>query len=295
MANGVKDWRLVNLPDGSGKFRHFFRARRGVKQLDTVAAAVSRCDAILEALPAHEGSHAWRGVAEGTASSGDTTWAGKAAPRDLLLLALMKEERALRRYLASADGDPVRAFANAKGDVAYLDRLRSSDLLSFKPRAAFGKVLLPVVIVLLTAFSANVVGVRLQNQSLQNNRRFEVTLERLRDGQRLAGNLYVSVFDLRLRAASDESRGTLGRRAVAGLKESRKQLEQIRNLVAGHQSTDIDSALMSAAEGLNATIQCYEGQAQNADALCADKLTLEPFGELQDTITRALINYLEPN
>lgn len=294
MANGVKDWRLVNLPDGSGKFRHFFRARRRVKQLDTVAAAVSRCDAILVALPAHEGSHGWRGAAEGTASSGETTWAGKAAPRDLLL-ALMNEERALRRYLATADGDPVRAFANAKGDVAYLDRLRSSDLLSFKPRAAFGKVLLPVVIVLLTAFSANVVGVRLQNQSLQNNRRFEVTLERLRDGQRLAGNLYVSVFDLRLRAASDESRGTLGRRAVAGLKESRKQLEQIRNLVAGHQSADIDMALVNAAEGLNTTIQCYEGQSQNADALCADKLALEPFSELQDTITRALINYLELN
>jgi len=290
MTKDESDWRVVNLPGKPGGLRGFRRTRRKIKELDAAAAAVSRCEAILEASEPLRPS----GPEEGIVRSGQAPTAETVRRRELLAR-LVREEQALKRYLDSAE-DPVRAFANAKGDVAYLNRLRSSDYWSFMPKSSFGKVLLPIVIVLLTALSANVVGIILQSLSLRNNRTFEVNLERLRESQRLAGNLYLAATDFQQRAASDEAKGALGLRAGVTLSEFRKQLQQIRNIVAGKSSQGIDEALVSANEQVNRTDECFKEQARNvrgSAGSCAGTFSTEPFSRLQDAISLALVNYLE--
>jgi hypothetical protein len=300
MGKDAQDWRLINLPDRSGSPLNFLKTRKKIKELDAVAAAVGRCEAILEATrppDVLQASGAEYDPEDASLEAPARSGQGEAASRDWLL-ALIRQEKALRKYLdAAEDNDPVRAFAFAKGDVAYLDRLRSSDFLNFTPKASFGKALLPIAVVLLTALSANVVGIILQSMSLKNNRTFEVNLERLREGQRLAGNLYVSVVDFQQRTASDESKGPLGRRPVGALNEFHKQLEQIRNMVAGKRNDKIDAALKDSNGQVNNAIGCFNRQAENPKAstsLCAEHLSPQPFSELQDAISGALVDYLGP-
>ena len=302
-TEGRKDWRLVTLPARSNIFRHpirasreFFTARRTVKEAEAVAAAVSRCEAVLEAV----GPKAEAGaVARENASSSEAhvPEAARAAASRQLLLRLIKEEGALRRYLdGKEDEDPVQALAHAKGDVAYLNRLRSSDFLTFSSKAALGKAALPILIVLLTAVSANVVGVRLQSEYLQQNRRFEVRLERLREGQRLAGNLYASAADFKRRTERDEARRELALKPIPSLNDFSRDLRQIRNMVAGAPGDDIGKALLAANSVVNDTITCFGDQPENPKdrkGSCSENFKLEPFDDLQDTISSALVSYLE--
>jgi hypothetical protein len=303
MTENGKDWRLVNLPDQSNKLRNFLEIRKKIKQLDSVAAAVSRCEAVLENVQLQNATNGEEQEAnteltlEESPSKGPLPEANKSTPAANLLLTLMKEESALKEYLDTAeDSDPVQAFAHAKGDVAYLNRLRSSDLLMFSSKKALGKVFLPIFIVLLTAVSANVVGVILQRQSLQNNRTFEVKLERLREGQRLAGNLYASVADFQRRTERDEARKELALKPIGSLNDFNRELRQIRNMVAGATTDEVNAALVGANNQVNDTIKCFEHQPKNpkdASSSCSENFKLEPFDDLQDSISAALVNYLE--
>jgi hypothetical protein len=303
MTEKRKDWRLVNLPDQSNRLRNFFKTRRKIKQLDSVAAAISRCEAILENV---QTQNVFSGEAQETVAELDSKdvplnepvlEAKKLTPAPDLLLTLMREESALKRYLdTTEDNDPMRAFAHAKGDVAYLNQLRSSDFLTFSPKTALGKAFLPIFIVLLTAASANIVGVILQRQSLQHNRRFEVKLERLREGQRLAGNLYASVADFQRRTERDEARKELALKPINSLNDFNRELRQIRNIVAATTTEDINKALVSANNEVNAAIECFDNQPKdpkNLSSSCSEKFKLEPFDELQDAISSALVDYLD--
>lgn len=341
MTKNVDDWRLLNLPDSSAGIRkpfawflNLFRARRRLRDLDAVAAAVSRCEAILKehVPPAREGDarasaagfayriegrHKRLGVRgrDYPAFSGRFDFTSKDArtepdrtpldpspetkrpgpPRDLLL-GLVRGEGALQRYLRAADEDPALALANAKGDVAYLNSLRSSDLLKFKPRAAFGKALLPILIVGITAFSANVVGVRLQNSSMENTRKFEASLERLRESQRLAGSLYASAVDFHLRTPSQEVRGAVGQAAIDNLEDFRRQLTQVSNMIYGRANEDINKAWADAEEQINEGEKCFREEVKNSNPpkpLCSERFKHEPFLRLKDSISDALVKYLD--
>jgi hypothetical protein len=344
--NASDDWRLLNLSDGSlGSrwnpfvwFRNLLNVRRRLRELDAVAAAVSRCEVILaeSAPPAPESrvettrtgfayrieGRPKRLSARGRSypsfsgqfdfisrdpraesPAGEVTPIDPAAgakksgpPRDLLL-SLVREEEALQRYLDAANHDPARALVNAKGDVAYLDRLRSSGRLKFKPPDAFSKVLVPILIVLITAGSANVVGVRLQSRSLQENRKFEANLERLRESQRLAGSLYAATVDFRLRTASQETRDSkVGDIAIPTLEGFREQLVQVRNMIYGRANKDINDAWGDAEKQINRGRECFKKELENSkpsSPLCADQFDDKPFLKLQDTISLALVQNLD--
>jgi hypothetical protein len=244
---------------------------RQIGQFELVAAAIKRCDEILARLNPSEDD------------------------KPAVLHSLLEREDDLRSYLEASHHDPVVAFACAKGDAVYLEHLRSSGWLA-SPRELAGKLIIPILLLLLTATLGNWVGNRLQENSFRRNRSFEVKLERLREGQKVAAEIYSSLRPIHFRIQRDEEAGELTWRPQTSLQRHRTDLEKARMMAAGlNNSNDISNALQRAAQELNDYISCLEGRVQNTKSNCAGEYRIESLLDVEDAFSHGLVSFLEQN
>jgi hypothetical protein len=276
------DWRVINLPDTS---RNIFERGRRIAELESVAAAVHRCEAVLETAQKRAILLVYSSDRRISHDKRE-----EAIIDGALLLTLLKGEKSLLRYLEAANNEPVMALALAKGEVAYLDRLRSSEVLAFSIKSFLSKALMPVLLIFLTALLGNLVGMILQKQSFERNRTFDVNLERLREGQRIAGNLVVSLRQIHQRIQRDEKRKELTWRPQDTLLTYKSDLGQIRNVAAGLD--DENKGIAKALDAADARLTQYIDCLTNTPGNCSAQFSIDPFVDLQDALSIALIRFL---
>lgn len=291
MKNEKEDWRLINLPYTSN---NIFTRRKTLIQLEAVAAAIHRCEAVIENIQnpeAKQNNIELQQISEKSASH------PLPARNHHLLHKLMEGETALTRYLDASNHDPELAFAYAKGEAVYLDQLRTSDILFPSVKAFFGKAMLPILLVILTAILGNWVGTTLQKAAFERNRKFEVNLERLREGQNISGNLVTSIRQIHSRIQRDEQRKELNWRPHLVLQQYRNDLEKIRNVAAGlDKNSNIGKTVLAADKALTDYIECLENGSVvtgTSTKLCSDEFKITPFVDLEDAFSTALVEFLK--
>lgn len=210
-----------------------------------------------------------------------------------LLLKEIEKDPVLKKYLEEANNDPFLALAYAKGEVAFQTRIRSSEVATFSERSFLGKAMLPLVLIIVTALAGNLVGTILQKQAFERNKQFEVKLERLREAEKTASNLIVSLGEITPKIERDEETKTLNWNPKGTLERYRRDLERIRSMAQGLDGNhNIEVKLEIANDELNRYIECLGGTAIAESTACSRNFKLLPFRELQDSISLALIGFL---
>ncbi len=259
-------------------------------ELELVAASVRRVEETRETILASDATRELGYFAEERRVDYDHL--ADVSPPNILLLELMKRERALDKYLKQANYHPLMAFACAKGDIAHLEQLRAHGWVQSSPRSVRNRLVIPTLLVILTAVLGNWVGTTLQANSLEKTRTFEVNLERLREGQRIASALLVSLRDIHTSIQRDEERNELYWRPHVTLRPLANELELIRSVAAGLDSRGaIGDALVRSNSQLESYIGCLENRTEGE--MCSADFQLGSFLDLQDELSLALIAYLE--
>jgi hypothetical protein len=211
----------------------------------------------------------------------------------------MSEDSAIAPYLVAADNHPPTAVNLARADVEYWKCLKRSGWQTAAQRKRvlawrLGKiVILPLVIVVATAFLGNLVAASIQDRAFQKQKFFDAKFQRLREGQQRSVALVARLRSLKDLMAGWESYGG-GVSPTQMLGEYREEIEQVRALgVDDEGGGQVSAVAQQAQEHLNSYILCLEnkvGQQQTEHSVpsCSEGFDLKIFETLTLSFVREI-------
>ena len=281
---------------------HSYRENTGTLDIESISAALARVSEIIKCL-----GYPQPGVASQADEKRDE--ANKivnSSEYQKQLFGLMMRETVLQSYLKS-HADPVEdftgslsAWAAASGDVAYMQTFRHYGWESQATRGAeiTKLVLVPVLLIVLTAFLGNLIATALQRTAFMHQKTFDLRLDGLRRGQDRAAEVYSSINDIYSTFANAEENQIKGL-YTNRLRVQRQKLESI-NAAARLYDRDgtVGAAVKNAANLLDGYIICLDKkrnqeqeqqQQQSPHKSCSSQYDLLPaFDKVLDAHTIAI-------
>ncbi|HKH46367.1 MAG TPA: hypothetical protein VKM72_17035 [Thermoanaerobaculia bacterium] len=231
--------------------------------IEEISAALARVETVLRCLGYPSPG---RSLSENSAGN---TEAFAYSPEFLVnLLALMRREPALRAYLdphrdeAENSTDPLAAWAAASGDVAFFLNLRER---GWEPSVSryielAKSVIVPAMLIVLTAFFGNRIATDLQREAFKHQRTFDVRLVGLQKGQDRAAELYTSLNEIYSTIADLEGQKFTGLQTNK-LRAERQKLDSIQAASKLYDSDDIvGKAIVDAEVLLDNYIECLDSK-----------------------------------
>lgn len=141
---------------------------------------------------------------------------------DIRLQRLLEKTIILKRRIDNYQGDWKFAFSEAEAEVAKYQKLMEYQKSSVLSRNFLVKsILIPSILIFLTALLGNWVGTSLQESSFKRRQVFELTLEQLKSGRDIAVDITTKVREIYLdivafegRYKNDKNKKIFGRKSV---------------------------------------------------------------------------------
>ena len=215
-------------------------SRMRLETLEKRSAVFRRCETIMESLFPHETREPGLECSE----------------RAKVLIEIMSSEEALRPYLDSADGDPVKAYAVAKGDYEHLEQLRVAGLLPISNYDIRIKLVVPAVLILLVATIGHFIAATVQDKiesasearELEAERIFQATKEPLKSGQQRATEKSVSIAEIHAKVTEGEKFGIIHPSFSEDIKGFARDLDHLYFLTASVPGMDLIGQDISSAK-----------------------------------------------
>ena len=215
-----------------------------------------------------------------------------AADKDKLL-AYFGRAPILQPYLKRTEGSIQEALAHAAIDADTFLVLQQKDWWGQNGKSIAARMLMPVLLILLTAVVGNNVGTLLQEKSFQRTKRFELLTKRLTEGEKLAVELFLRVRDSHYWIVTRERDDLLIRSDAQPLRNHQKDLRRLERFAVGVDAEgSILDALNVANNEINKYIKCVEDPPSDGTA-CHTGFSPKSFERARAAFSEALISHLD--